>query len=68
MSNTTDIIIEVQNLQLENQSMKRRLDAIQDYIEYVINDNKRSEVPSLEDYTKGKDIIASAVDSLLKIK
>ena len=68
MSKTTDIVIEVQNLQLENQSMKRRLDAIQDYIEYVIQDNLRNVPDSLKEYVQGKEIIAQAVDGLLQIK
>lgn len=68
MSKTTDMIIEVSNLQLENYSMKRRLDAIQDYIEYVIEDNKRPSPDSLKEYVQGKEIIAQAVDAFLKIK
>lgn len=67
MSKTTDIVIEVQNLQLENQSMKRRLDAIQDYIEYVISQNVTLS-KSIEDYVQGRQVIAQAVNNLLQIK
>ena len=68
MSKTTDIIIEVQNLKLENESMKRRIDAVQDYIDYVIQDNRRDTPDSLKEYVQGKEIIAQAVDGLLQIK
>jgi regulator of replication initiation timing len=67
MSNTTDMIIEVSNLQLENQSMQRRLDAIQDYVDFVIEQNAKSS-KSIQEYVQGRQIIAQAVNALLQIK
>jgi|5B_taG_2_1085324.scaffolds.fasta_scaffold287618_1 hypothetical protein len=66
MSNTTDYIIENQNLRLEREKIRLKLECIKDYIDSVLNEIGDNEVESewLKDYNKGKIVVLKSIRAI----